>query len=220
MPTKSLVVYSGGQDSTTCLHWSLEQFDQTEAIFFDYQQRHALEKQSAQYICNQLNIPLHIYSIPFFSQLGGNSLVDEQIEISNPPQGLPNTFVPGRNLIFLTKAAALAYTLGIQDIITGVCQTDYSGYPDCRKSTLDALENTLSLGMECSFKIHTPLMYLSKAESILLAQKLGAMPSLAWSHTCYEGVFPPCGKCPACILREKGFAEAKIQDPLIARAKI
>ncbi len=137
---------------------------------------------------------------------------------------MPNTFVPGRNLLFLTQAGAYAYTQGIKDIVTGVCQTDYSGYPDCRAETIRALQKSLHLGLGWPerggvFRIHTPLMFKTKAESVRLAQKWGAMESLAHSHTCYEGSVPPCGKCPACLLRAKGFAEAGEIDPLIALSR-
>jgi 7-cyano-7-deazaguanine synthase len=133
-----------------------------------------------------------------------------------PEEGLPNTFVPGRNLVFLTFAAAFAYQREIPNLVTGVAQTDYSGYPDCRESTLIALERALSLGMEFDFKLHTPLMSLSKQATVELAVNLGAMPAMALTHTCYEGMRPPCGRCPACVLRAKGFAEAGVEDPLTA----
>ena len=127
---------------------------------------------------------------------------------------LPNTFVPGRNLIFLTFAAAFAWQRGIVDLVSGVAQTDYSGYPDCRRDTIDALEQSLNLGMERTFTLHTPLMNLSKKETVELAQDLGAMNAMALTHTCYNGERPPCGQCPACQLRAKGFLEAGIADPL------
>jgi 7-cyano-7-deazaguanine synthase len=217
-----LAVFSGGQDSTTCLHWALRSFGKVEAIFFDYGQRHVSETEAARAIAGRLGVPLRIFRLDFFSQMGGNALVDPDLAIAPvPEQGLPNTFVPGRNLIFLTYAASYAYTLGIRHLVTGVCQTDYSGYPDCRDATMVSLERALGLGLgyaEGEFRIHTPLMFKTKAESVLWARDLGALGSLAFSHTCYEGVFPPCGKCPACILRAKGFEEAGIEDPLVARA--
>ena len=134
---------------------------------------------------------------------------------SSSETGLPNTFVPGRNLVFLTFAAAFAYRQGIRHIVTGVAQTDYSGYPDCRAETIDALQQALRLGMESDVEIHTPLMHLSKKQTVELASDLGALPALAHTHTCYNGVRPPCGNCPACELRAKGFAEAGIPDPLL-----
>ena len=131
--------------------------------------------------------------------------------------GLPNTFVPGRNLVFLTFAAALAYQQGCGHLVTGVAQTDYSGYPDCREDTLTALQQSLRLGMEFDVTLHTPLMHLSKAQTVELAREVGALEAMAYTHTCYNGVQPPCGVCPACELRAKGFAEAGIADPLVER---
>lgn len=219
----ALVVFSGGQDSTTCLHWALSAFPKVEAVFFEYGQRHAAERQAAESIAARLGVPLRAFNLDFFREMGGNALVDPGLAIAPVPEhGLPNTFVPGRNLIFLAYAASYAFTRGIRDLVTGVCQTDYSGYPDCRDATLKSLERALGLGLgydEGAFRIHTPLMFKTKAESVLWARELGALESLAYSHTCYEGVFPPCGKCPACVLRAKGFAEAGIEDPLLARAR-
>lgn len=238
----ALVVFSGGQDSTTCLHWALETFASVEAVFFDYGQRHASEERAAQEIARRLGVPLRRFRLDFFREMGGNSLTDHSIPIEtlspdvssndrSPPgaQGgaLPNTFVPGRNLLFLAQAASYAWTRGIRDVVTGVCQTDYSGYPDCRHDTLRALQKALHLGLGWpernagragAFRIHAPLMFRTKADSIHLAQRLGALDSLAFSHTCYEGAFPPCGRCPSCVLRAKGFAEAGIEDPLVTRA--
>ncbi len=217
--SSALVVFSGGQDSTTCLSWALQHFETVEAVFFDYGQRHLIEWQSAESIARKRGVKLHKLNVPTFSEIGGNSLVDSTpIELEGR-QGLPSTFVPGRNLVFMTFAAALAWKLGIKDLVTGVCQTDFSGYPDCRLNTMEALEKSLELGMEWPFKIHTPLMFMTKAETVTLAQEVGALEDLAYSHTCYEGQFPPCGRCPACELRAKGFAEVGIPDPLIERAR-
>ncbi len=225
----ALVVFSGGQDSTTCLHWALRTFAAVETVFFDYGQRHASEERAAQKIAWRLSVPLRRFKIDFFREMGGNSLTDSSMEIdADASHGLPNTFVPGRNLLFLTQAAAYASTRGIRDVVTGVCQTDYSGYPDCRHDTIRALQRSLHLGLGWperngnragAFRIHTPLMFRTKAESVALAQAWDAFESLAFSHTCYEGVFPPCGRCPACVLRAKGFAAAGIEDPLIHRAQ-
>jgi 7-cyano-7-deazaguanine synthase len=129
---------------------------------------------------------------------------------------LPNTFVPGRNIVFLTFAAACAWQRNIEHLVTGVAQTDYSGYPDCREETIEALQLTIRLGMASNVVIHTPLMSLSKKETVLLARDLGALEAMALTHTCYEGRRPPCGECPACILRARGFNEAGIEDPLLA----
>ncbi len=221
----ALVVFSGGQDSTTCLHWALRTFASVETVFFDYGQRHKNEVLAAQNIAWKLQVPLRIFRLDFFRELKGNSLTDPAMDISAGMggHGLPNTFVPGRNLLFLTQAASYAYERGIRDIVTGVCETDYSGYPDCRHETLRALQKSLHLGLGWPerggiFRIHAPLMFRTKAESISLARDWGALESLALTHTCYEGVFPPCGRCPSCLLRAKGFAEVGIPDPLTERA--
>ena len=150
--------------------------------------------------------------------LGGDALTDRAIEVGIQPDaatGLPNTFVPGRNLIFLTYAAAYAYQRDIGHLVAGVAQTDYSGYPDCREETIEALQQALRLGMESDVQIHTPLMHRSKRETVELARDLGALDAMALTHTCYNGERPPCRHCPACELRAKGFAEAGIEDPLL-----
>ncbi len=215
----ALVVLSGGQDSTTCLAWAMQRYKRIECITFDYGQRHRIELEAAQKIAELADVPWTCLPIDSFSKLGGNALTgDEQVESGvRAENNLPNTFVPGRNLIFLTFAAAFAYQREITELVTGVCQTDYSGYPDCRESTMTALQNSLRAGMEAPFTIHTPLMHMTKGESIKLAQEVGAMELMAWSHTCYNGSVPPCGKCPACELRAKGFAEVGIKDPLLER---
>jgi 7-cyano-7-deazaguanine synthase len=221
----ALVVFSGGQDSTTCLHWALRTFASVEAVFFDYGQRHQAETLAAQKLAWRLQVPLRAFRLDFFREMKGNALTDSTIPIEGvtPANALPNTFVPGRNLLFLTQAASYAYTRGIRDVVTGVCQTDFSGYPDCRLDTIQALQKSLHLGLGWperggQFRIHTPLMFRTKAESVRMAQKWNALESLAYSHTCYEGAFPPCGRCPSCLLRAKGFAEAGIPDPLAERA--
>ncbi|SME99099.1 7-cyano-7-deazaguanine synthase QueC [Pseudogulbenkiania subflava] len=219
---KALVVLSGGQDSTTCLYWALQRFgaDKVEAVTFDYGQRHRVELDSARAIAALAGVPHTVLPIDTFAAIGGNALTDASI---TPEQGaradddteLPNTFVPGRNLIFLNFAAAFGYTRGARHLVTGVAQTDYSGYPDCRENTLKALELALRLGLDARVELHTPLMYLSKADTVHLAQQVGAMAALAYSHTCYNGEQPPCGHCAACELRAKGFAEAGVADPLV-----
>ncbi len=222
-----IVVFSGGQDSTTCLHWALRTFTSVECVFFDYGQRHRSELLSAQAITWRVQVPLRLFRLDFFREMKGNALLDDSVPITtlSPIQpGLPNTFVPGRNLLFLVQAASYAYTQGIRDIVTGVCQTDSSGYPDCRESAIRNLQRSLHQGLDWSsrggvFRIHTPLMFKTKAQSIGLAQKWGAMESLALSHTCYEGKTPPCDVCPACQLRAKGFFEAGVEDPLKVRLK-
>ena len=219
-PEHALVVLSGGQDSTTCLYWALSRFEQVSAISFDYGQRHLVELDAARTVAAMAGVGHTIIPINTFSALGGNALTDQQMSPDTAPgtdSMLPNTFVPGRNLIFLTFAAAWAWPRGIRHIVTGVAQTDYSGYPDCRENTLRALELAINLGMESRMRLHMPLMFLSKADTVALARTVGAMPALAFSHTCYAGAVPPCGQCAACVLRAKGFAEAGIPDPLLNR---
>ncbi len=221
MPTakeQALVILSGGQDSTTCLYWAMEQFgqQQVQAITFDYQQRHHVELEAARAISQFAGIPHHILPINTFAALGGNALTDDIDVAAAAPDCLPNTFVPGRNLIFLTYAAAFAYQKKIKHLVTGVAQTDYSGYPDCRQKTLAALQQTINLAMEADFKIHTPLMFLTKKQTVEMAVQNGAIHALHLSHSCYNGVRPGCGQCPACLLRAKGFAQAGITDPLFS----
>lgn len=218
---KALVVLSGGQDSTTCLYWAIDKYgsENVSSVSFDYGQRHRVELLCAEQIAELAGTKHYCLPINTFTALGGNALTGQE-KVKNEPKRetqLPNTFVPGRNIIFLSYAAALAYQHKINHLVTGVAQTDYSGYPDCRENTLKALQNTLNLGMEASFTIHTPLMHLSKAQTVALAVELGAMPALALSHTCYNGQQPPCGECAACQLRAKGFAEAGVADPLLNR---
>jgi 7-cyano-7-deazaguanine synthase len=219
--SKAIVVFSGGQDSTTCLYWALKKFGagNVEAVTFDYGQRHKVELDCASEISSIAGVPHSTLSINTFSELGGTALTDDSLEVpeSAVDGELPITFVPGRNLIFLTFAAAHAYQKGIGNLVTGVAQTDYSGYPDCRENTLNALEKAIQLGMEFDIQIHTPLMFLTKAETVGLAQECNAMEAMAHSHTCYRGEQPPCGNCPSCELRAKGFAEADVADPLVER---
>ncbi|MBF0350298.1 MAG: 7-cyano-7-deazaguanine synthase QueC [SAR324 cluster bacterium] len=215
---EALVVLSGGQDSTVCLYWAKSRFDSIKTVTFDYGQRHRIEIDCARKIAKLADVPNEVLPINTFQRLGGNALTSaEPVEKNVPANSLPNTFVPGRNLIFLTFAAAYAWQNGIADLVTGVCQTDYSGYPDCRQNTITAMQLAINLGMDTQMTIHTPLMWLTKAETVYLARDLGALPALAWSHTCYNGQFPPCGECPACQLRAKGFETAGIPDPLLSR---
>ena len=216
----ALVVLSGGQDSTTCLYWAINRFGiaNVSTISFDYGQRHKIELECAARIAEHASVSNACLPINTFAALGGDALTDSDIEVEKKPSvesGLPNTFVAGRNLIFLTFAAAYAYQRGIKHLVTGVAQTDYSGYPDCREDTILALQQTLRAGMASTVVIHTPLMHLSKKETVELALQLDALPALALTHTCYNGERPPCGECPACELRAKGFAEAGIEDPLL-----
>lgn len=217
MKDSALVVLSGGQDSTTCLYWALERFDPVEALTFDYGQRHRIELDCARDVAGLAGVEHTLLPIDTFAALGGDALTDDTIDVAAQREGaLPNTFVPGRNLIFLTYAAAFAWQRSIRHIVTGVAQTDYSGYPDCRGRTIRALQEAIRLGMESDLEIHTPLMDLSKKETVELARDLGALAAMALTHTCYNGRRPPCGECPACKLRAKGFAEAGIEDPLLA----
>jgi len=219
--TSAVVLLSGGQDSTTCLYWAKGRFERLYALTFDYGQRHRLELEAARTIARMAGVAAHrILKISELAELGGSALLEDMpIQERGGRDNLPNTFVPGRNLLFLVLAAAWAYQLECHDVVGGMCQTDYSGYPDCRRATIDALERAIELGMEWTIRIHTPLMFLTKAQSVRLAQEVGALDALAYSHTCYEGRFPPCGVCPACRLRAKGFEEAGIEDPLLTRAR-
>jgi 7-cyano-7-deazaguanine synthase len=220
--SKALVVLSGGQDSTTCLYWAIAQFgrDNVTTLTFDYGQRHRIELDCARQVAAFAGVPNAILPINTFAALGGNALTDKAVAVKtelNPQTQLPNTFVPGRNLIFLTFAAAYAYSRSIEHLVAGMAQTDYSGYPDCRQDTLIALEQAIRLGMAFNITLHTPLMFKSKKETVELAGALGALPAVAYTHTCYNGQQPPCGECHACRLRAKGFAEAGIPDPLVER---
>lgn len=220
-PGKALVVLSGGQDSTTCLYWALDRFGpgNVSAITFDYGQRHRIELDCARNVADRAGVPHTCLPIDTFSALGGDALTDDAVAVrdeTDASTGLPNTFVPGRNLVFLTFAAAWAWPRSIGNLVTGVAQTDYSGYPDCRETTLASLQETLRLGMESEIVVHAPLMHLSKKDTVLLAERLGALDAMALTHTCYNGERPPCGHCPACRLRAKGFDEAGIADPLRA----
>lgn len=212
--SSAVLLLSGGQDSTTCLAWAKEKFDKIYALTIHYGQLHKIELESAKKIAKLNKIPLKIYKTDLFKEFTKSALTNKEIAIKTHKNKLPSTFVPGRNLIFLSIAAIYAKQLGITDIITGVCQTDYSGYPDCRDDFVKSLETTISLAMETQFKIHTPLMWLTKADTVKLMQQLGKIELLKHSHTCYKGERPACGKCPACLLRLKGFKEAGIKDPI------
>ncbi len=217
---KALVVLSGGQDSTTCLYWAIDRFGRANvsSITFDYGQKHRIELACAREVAAAAGIPNVCLPIDTFAALGGDALTDASIEVSDKADEeteLPVTFVAGRNLIFLTFAAAYAYRHDVQHIVTGVAQTDYSGYPDCREETMAALQRAITLGMDREFTIHTPLMHRSKKETVELAVQLGAIEAMALTHTCYNGRRPPCGECQACRLRARGFAEAGVRDPLL-----
>ena len=221
--SKALVVLSGGQDSTTCLYWALRQYDEVVAVTFDYGQRHAIEIEAAREIAEHAGIEWELVRIP---PLGGDSPLTElarevrQYESADAlPGGIEDTFVPGRNIIFLALAANRAASLGCEIIVTGLSQEDFGGYPDCRRVFVDAMEKAVNLGLEgtaAKIVIETPLINMSKKETVLLAQEVGAMEALALSHTCYNGERPPCGHCHACLLRLKGFEEAGVEDPLLS----
>lgn len=225
MTDAALVLFSGGQDSTVCLAWALDRYARVETVGFDYGQRHAVELEARQTVRAKLaeRFPAwaarlgadHMLDIRGFGQVGTSALTSERaIEIGE--KGLPSTFVPGRNLVFLTYAAALADRRGLSALVGGMCDTDFSGYPDCRRDTLDAMQVALNLGMAQDFRVETPLMRLTKADTWSLAKGLGGDRLveivLADSHTCYLGERGElhawghgCGTCPACELRAKGW---------------
>jgi 7-cyano-7-deazaguanine synthase len=223
----ALVLLSGGQDSATCLAWALERFDRVETIGFDYRQRHRAELTARLDFRRALTEQFpawaaklgddHVLDLVVLSEISETALTRD-IQITTAASGLPNTFVPGRNILFLTLAAAVAYRRGLKHVVTGVCETDFSGYPDCRDDTIKALQVALNLGMESRFVLETPLMWLTKAQTWALADELGGAPLVdlirEQTLTCYEGDTNTihewgrgCGKCPACDLRAKGYRE-------------
>ncbi|GGX62591.1 7-cyano-7-deazaguanine synthase [Litorimonas cladophorae] len=221
------ILFSGGQDSATCLAWALEKFDRVETIGFNYGQRHDVEMRCRLEVRVAVREEFpgwadrlgedHIINLAGLGQISETSLT-RAVEIGVHGNGLPTTFVPGRNLIFLNYAAALGWRRGFSDLVAGMCEADFSGYPDCRKETLDTQMRAISLGLEREFTLHTPLMHLSKAGAWDLAAQLGgdALVEIVRtkSHTCYTGVHSDlhawgygCGECPACELRARGWAE-------------
>ena len=214
--SRALVVFSGGQDSTTCLGWAKNRFEYVESITFDYGQKHRVEIAQAEKIAKNLGIKNTLLSLDAFSQLNDSALIDSTQDIGahhRTHTNLPASFVPNRNAIFFTLAHAFAQKQGINHIIIGVNQTDYSGYPDCREPFVKALELALNLGSEANITFHYPLMHLTKAETFELSQKEGVLELvLNESHTCYNGNHEEkhawgygCGECPACILRKAGW---------------
>jgi len=207
--SKALVVYSGGQDSTTCLFWAKKNFNTVEAIAFNYGQRHVSELTAAKQIADQAGVPLNVFSIDLLSAVSHNSLTDSQMEVETdqPDHRPPNTLVEGRNMLFLTYAAIFAKANGINNIITGVGQADYSGYPDCRNEFILSLNQTLNLSMDFEYTIHTPLMWLDKSEIWKMADELGAFEIVRdQTITCYHGIpGAGCGVCPSCKLRNRGL---------------
>ena len=204
---KAVVVFSGGQDSTTCLFYAKEHFKEVELVTFQYGQRHDLEIKVAEDIAKEQGLKHHILDMSLLSQLSPNALTDHSMQIENDENGIPNTFVPARNLLFLSFAGALAYQIRAKHIITGVCETDFSGYPDCRDSFIKSMNLSLNLSMDKDFVIHTPLMWLNKKETWALSDQLGALDYVREKTlTCYNGVMSDgCGECPACKLRKQGL---------------
>lgn len=205
----ALVVFSGGQDSTTCLFWAKRAFAHVRAISFIYGQKHVKEIELARSIAAEAGIPLEVKDVSFIGSLGRNSLTDSSMKMDEekPENSVPNTFVPGRNLFFLSIAAVYAREQGIRHIVTGVSQTDFSGYPDCRDSFIKSLNVTLNLAMDDEFVLHAPLMWLDKAETWALADELNVLELIRHKTlTCYNGIpGDGCGACPACTLRRKGL---------------
>ena len=227
--SKALVILSGGQDSTTCLYWALNHFDEVEAVTFNYGQRHAIEIDAAK---NVVAMASDSYSKKIVhevvevgailrgtSPLVSSAELDQYADFNSLPGGLEKTYVPARNLLFLTLACNIAYVKGITELVTGVCQEDFGGYPDCRDRFVKAAALALQEATDRPFQIHTPLMFKSKAEAVLMADRIdGCMAALAFTHTGYDGVYPPTGKDHATLLRAKGFFEAGKADPLVVRA--
>ncbi len=208
---KALVVFSGGQDSTTCLFWAKRQFEEVTALSFLYGQKHSKEVELAREIARKAEVTFDVMDVSLIGQLGRNSLTDTSLTMDKevPSGGVPNTFVPGRNLFFLSIAAVYARERGIRHIVTGVSQTDFSGYPDCRDNFIKSLNVTLNLAMDEQFVIHTPLMWLNKAQAWALADELEVLDLIRYETlTCYNGVQGDgCGECPACTLRRQGLEE-------------
>lgn len=204
---RAVVVFSGGQDSTTCLFWAKERFAGVEAVTFDYGQRHKRELEVAAEIAKELGVKHHVLDMSLLNQLAPNALTRTDIAIEQKEGELPTTFVDGRNLLFLTFAAVLAKQAGAKHIVTGVCETDFSGYPDCRDVFIKSLNVTLNLAMDYPFVIDTPLMWLNKEQTWELADRLGAFDFVRErTLTCYNGVVADgCGECPACKLRKRGL---------------
>ena len=204
---KAIVVFSGGQDSTTCLFWAKKHFEHVEWVTFQYGQRHDKEIEVAEAIAKEQGLKHHVLDMSLLSQLTPNALTQHDMDIEQEGDEMPNTFVPARNLLFLSFAGALAYQLNAKNIITGLCETDFSGYPDCRDSFIKSMNVTLSLSMDKDFVIHTPLMWLDKKETWALSDELGVLDYIRHNTlTCYNGIIGEgCGTCPACQLRARGL---------------
>ncbi|MGE4319143.1 MAG: 7-cyano-7-deazaguanine synthase QueC [Deferribacterales bacterium] len=216
----ALVIFSGGQDSTTCLGWALDRFDRVHTISFGYGQNHSVELIQAGIIAEKMNVSSKIVDISFFAGMVDSALTSgADVNGAHPRlKNLPASYVPNRNALFITLSHAYAQLLGCDNLVTGVCETDYSGYPDCRSGFVSLMEESLNTGSECDIKIHTPLMHLNKAQTFKLAKDCGVLETvLEDSHTCYEGDRKHrhkwgygCGRCPACRLRMKGYIEYMI----------
>lgn len=207
---KALVIFSGGQDSTTCLLQAIDMYgrDYVQTISFSYGQRHSIELDRARWIAQDLGVKQTVLDLSLIQGITHNALMDDKAVISTENNGLPNTFVDGRNALFLLYAAIYAKSQAIKHIIVGVCETDFSGYPDCRDVFIKSMNVTLNLAMDYAFQLHTPLMYLTKAQTWELADKLGYLDYVRkHTHTCYVGVEGGCGECPSCILRNKGLQQ-------------
>lgn len=219
---KALVVFSGGQDSTTCLLFALNKYESVETISFDYGQRHKVELECVKNICKELGVKNTLLKTSIFEQIGDSALLAESNQDVNKNHSgnpdLPASFVPGRNIFFLTVASMYAYKKNIDIVITGVSQEDYSGYPDCRQITINSLQATLNLGLDRVIDIETPLINMSKTDEVeYMMSTLDGKKLLSMTHTCYNGKVPPCGECNSCKLRAKAFANAGYTDPLIER---
>lgn len=205
----ALVLFSGGQDSTTCLYWALKHFSSVRTLCFTYGQRHSKEVEVARAIAEQANVPFQLLDASIISQLSVNSLtsIDIVMDQEKPEDSYPNTFVPGRNLLFLTFAAVIARSHGIRHIVTGVSEADYSGYPDCRDTFILSANTSINLAMDEHFEIHTPLMWLDKTGVWKLSDELGAFDTIRnQTLTCYNGIVADgCGECPSCKLRKQGL---------------
>lgn len=204
----ALVLFSGGQDSTTCLFWALANFKSVRTLCFTYGQRHSLEVEVARKIAEQANVAFELLDASIIGRISKNSLTSDIVMDKEVPEGsYPNTFVPGRNMFFLTFAAVIARNYGIKNIVTGVSEADYSGYPDCRDSFIFSLNATLNLAMDDHFRIHTPLMYLDKTNVWKLSDDLGVFDIVRNNTlTCYNGIIADgCGECPSCKLRKQGL---------------
>jgi 7-cyano-7-deazaguanine synthase len=227
MPSRALVLFSGGQDSTSCLAWALDRYEHVETIAFDYGQRHRIELDVRIETLAQIGAQFpewrsrlgsdHVINLAVLGQISDTALTRDVV-IAYEKSGLPNTFVPGRNLLFLTFAATVAYRRGLDVLVGGMCETDFSGYPDCRDNTMKAAQLALSLGLDTKMTVETPLMWIDKAQTWAMAHELGGSPLtqliIEHTHTCYNGVREAlhpwgygCGECPACVLRKNGYEQ-------------